>query len=289
MIELRARFDEASNIAVANMLQEAGAVVVYGIVGYKTHAKMMLIVRRENGKIRRYAHLGTGNYHAGNAKAYTDYGLFTANTEVAEDVAGVFQQLTGMGKPLPSKQILHAPFTLHETLLSLIDDEINHAKAGKKARIIMKFNALTERKIINKLYEASMAGVEIDLIVRSICCLRPQVVSLSENIRVRSVVGRFLEHTRVYYFANDVENGGSERLYCSSADLMDRNLLHRVEVAFPILDPKLFKKIYEDGLINYLKDDVQAWQLSGTGEWYPLSTTGGTHDAQRYLLEKITS
>ena len=289
VIELRARFDEASNIAVANMLQEAGAVVVYGIVGYKTHAKMMLIVRRENGKIRRYAHLGTGNYHAGNAKAYTDYGLFTANTEVAEDVAGVFQQLTGMGKPLPSKQILHAPFTLHETLLSLIDDEINHAKAGKKARIIMKFNALTERKIINKLYEASMAGVEIDLIVRSICCLRPQVVSLSENSRVRSVVGRFLEHTRVYYFANDVENGGSERLYCSSADLMDRNLLHRVEVAFPILDPKLFKKIYEDGLINYLKDDVQAWQLSGTGEWYPLSTTGGTHDAQRYLLEKITS
>ncbi len=289
VIELRARFDEASNIAVANMLQEAGAVVVYGIVGYKTHAKMMLIVRRENGKIRRYAHLGTGNYHAGNAKAYTDYGLFTANTEVAEDVAGVFQQLTGMGRPLPSKQILQAPFTLHETLLSLIDDEINHAKAGKKARIIMKFNALTERKIINKLYEASMAGVEIDLIVRSICCLRPQVVGLSENIRVRSVVGRFLEHTRVYYFANDVENGGSERLYCSSADLMDRNLLHRVEVAFPILDPKLFKKIYEDGLINYLKDDVQAWQLSGTGEWYPLSTTGGTHDAQRYLLEKITS
>lgn len=289
VIELRARFDEASNIAVANMLQEAGAVVVYGIVGYKTHAKMMLIVRRENGKIRRYAHLGTGNYHAGNAKAYTDYGLFTANTEVTEDVAGVFQQLTGMGKPLPSKQILHAPFTLHETLLSLIDDEINHAKAGKKARIIMKCNALTERKIINKLYEASMAGVEIDLIVRSICCLRPQVVGLSENIRVRSVVGRFLEHTRVYYFANDVENGGSERLYCSSADLMDRNLLHRVEVAFPILEPKLFKKIYEDGLINYLKDDVQAWQLSGTGEWYPLSTTGGTHDAQRYLLEKITS
>ena len=289
VIELRARFDEASNIAVANMLQEAGAVVVYGIVGYKTHAKMMLIVRRENGKIRRYAHLGTGNYHAGNAKAYTDYGLFTANTEVTEDVAGVFQQLTGMGKPLPSKQILHAPFTLHETLLSLIDDEIKHAKAGKKARIIMKCNALTERKIINKLYEASMAGVEIDLIVRSICCLRPQVVGLSENIRVRSVVGRFLEHTRVYYFANDVENGGSERLYCSSADLMDRNLLHRVEVAFPILDPKLFKKIYEDGLINYLKDDAQAWQLSGTGEWYPLSTTGGTHDAQRYLLEKITS
>lgn len=287
VIELRARFDEASNIAVANMLQEAGAVVVYGIVGYKTHAKMMLIVRRENGKIRRYAHLGTGNYHAGNAKAYTDYGLFTANSEVCEDVAGVFQQLTGMGRPLPSKQILHAPFTLHETLMKLIDDEIAHAKAGKKGRVIMKFNALTERRIINKLYEASQAGVEIDLIVRSICCLRPQVAGLSENIRVRSVVGRFLEHTRVYYFGNDVENGGKERLYCSSADLMDRNLLHRVEVAFPILDKKLFKLIYQDGLINYLQDTVQAWQLTGTGEWHSLAVMNG-HDAQMTLLEKIT-
>ncbi|SIR87409.1 polyphosphate kinase [Moraxella cuniculi DSM 21768] len=286
VIELRARFDEASNIAVANMLQEAGAVVVYGIVGYKTHAKMMLIIRREAGKIRRYAHLGTGNYHAGNAKAYTDYGLFTANEEVTEDVAGVFWQLTGMGRPLPSKQILHAPFTLHDTLMRLIDDEIAHAKAGKVGRVIMKFNALTERKIINKLYEASQAGVQIDLIVRSICCLRPQVAGLSENIRVRSVVGRFLEHTRVYYFANDVQNGGQERLYCGSADLMDRNLLHRVEVAFPILDKKLFKKIYEDGLINYLKDDTQAWELSGTGEWYPV--VGGTHNAQSYLLNKIS-
>ncbi len=289
VIELRARFDEASNISVANMLQEAGAVVVYGIVGYKTHAKMMLIVRRENGKIRRYVHLGTGNYHAGNAKAYTDYGLFTANSEVCEDVAGVFQQLTGMGRPLPCKQILHAPFTLHDTLMKLIDDEIAHAKAGKKGRVILKFNALTEKKIINKLYEASRAGVEIDLIVRSICCLRPQVAGLSENIRVRSVVGRFLEHTRVYYFGNDVENGGKERLYCSSADLMDRNLLHRVEVAFPILDKKLFKKIYQDGLINYLNDDAQAWGLTGGGEWYPLLATGAepTHDAQMTLLHKI--
>ncbi len=287
VIELRARFDEASNIAVANMLQEAGAVVVYGIVGYKTHAKMMLIVRRENGVIRRYAHLGTGNYHAGNAKAYTDYGLFTANREMCEDVAGVFQQLTGMGRPLPSKQILHAPFTLHETLIKYIDDEINHVKAGKKGRVIMKFNALTERSIIDKLYEASQAGVEIDLITRSICCLRPQVKGLSENIHVRSIVGRFLEHTRVYYFGNDVESGGQERLYCSSADLMDRNLLHRVEVAFPILDAKLFKTIYEDGLINYLKDDTQAWELDGTGEWHPVSAGASTHDAQSYLLDKI--
>ncbi|OFN28069.1 hypothetical protein HMPREF2573_02910 [Moraxella sp. HMSC061H09] len=189
-----------------------------------------------------------------------------------------------MGRPLPSKQILHAPFTLHDTLMRLIDHEIAHVKAGKKGRIIMKFNALTECKIINKLYEASIAGVQIDLIVRSICCLRPQVVGLSENIRVRSIVGRFLEHTRVYYFAN----GGEERLYCSSADLMDRNLLHRVEVAFPILDKKIFKKIYEDGLMNYLKDDVQAWELLGDGKWQPLLVSGGTHDAQKTLLEKIT-
>lgn len=288
VIELRARFDEASNIAVANLLQEAGAVVVYGIVGYKTHAKMMLIVRREMGQIRRYVHLGTGNYHAGNAKAYTDYGLFTANQELCEDIAGVFQQLTGMGRPLPSKHILHAPFTLHQQLMQYIDDEIAHAKAGKKGRIILKFNALTERKIINKLYEASSAGVQIDLIIRSICCLRPQVKGLSENIRVRSVVGRFLEHTRVYYFGNDVENGGQERLYCASADLMDRNLLHRVEVAFPILDKKLFKKIYEDGLMNYLSDDLQAWTLDGEGRWHPVAQdlTSG-HDAQVYLLEKI--
>lgn len=283
VIELRARFDEASNIAVANMLQEAGAVVVYGVVGYKTHAKLMLIVRREADGIRRYAHLGTGNYHAGNAKAYTDYGLFTANKQICEDVHGVFVQLTGMGRPMPSHQILHAPFTLHDGLLQMIDNEINHAKNGKKARIIMKCNAITERKIINKLYEASQAGVQIDLIVRSICCLRPQVASLSENIRVRSIVGRFLEHTRVYYFYNN----GDEKLYCSSADLMDRNLLHRVEVAFPILQKKLFKQIYEDGLMNYLKDNVQAWELDGRGEWNQVHSNFEIHDAQNALLEKI--
>lgn len=283
VIELRARFDEASNIAVANMLQEAGAVVVYGVVGYKTHAKLMLIVRREKGRIRRYAHLGTGNYHAGNAKAYTDYGLFTANKQICEDVHGVFVQLTGMGRPMPSHQILHAPFTLHDGLMQMIDDEIHHAKNGKKARIIMKCNAVTERRIIDKLYEASQAGVQINLIVRSICCLRPQVKNLSENIRVRSIVGRFLEHTRVYYFYND----GDEKLYCSSADLMDRNLLHRVETAFPILDKKLFKRIYEDGLINYLQDNVQAWELDGRGEWNQVHHSLDIHDAQSILLEKI--
>lgn len=285
VIELRARFDEAKNIEVANLLQEAGAVVVYGIVGYKTHAKLMLIVRREDNQIRRYVHLGTGNYHAGNAKAYTDYGLFTADPDISEDVHKIFQELTGMGKPAKVNKLLHSPFTLHDSLLQYIDDEIAHAKAGKKAHIIVKVNALTERKLIDKLYDASQAGVKIDLILRSMCCLRPQVAGLSENITVRSVVGRFLEHTRVYYFYNN----GDERLYCGSADWMDRNLFHRVEVAFPIEDKKLFKRVYEDGLINYLQDNVQAWELAGDGSWQALSPKAGEepHIAQNHLLKVI--
>ncbi|WP_296237397.1 polyphosphate kinase 1 [Psychrobacter sp. UBA5136] len=285
VIELRARFDEASNIAVANYLQEAGAVVVYGIVGYKTHAKLMLIIRREDDKIRRYVHLGTGNYHAGNAKVYTDYGLFTADPDISEDVHKIFQELTGMGKPANLKKLLHAPFTLHEKLMSFIDDEIAHAKAGKRAHIIVKVNALTERRLIDKLYDASQAGVKIELILRSMCCLRPQVKGLSENITVRSVIGRFLEHTRIYYFYND----GDERLYCGSADWMDRNLFHRVEVAFPIEDKKLFKQIYQDGLINYLQDNTQAWTLDGNGVWQQLQPVADEtpHIAQEHLLKII--
>ena len=285
VIELRARFDEASNIAVANYLQEAGAVVVYGIVGYKTHAKLMLIVRREDDKIRRYVHLGTGNYHAANAKVYTDYGLFSADPDISEDVHKIFQELTGMGKPANLKKLLHAPFTLHEKLMSFIDDEIAHAKAGKRAHIMVKVNALTERRLIDKLYDASQAGVKIELILRSMCCLRPQVKGLSENITVRSVIGRFLEHTRIYYFYND----GNERLYCGSADWMDRNLFHRVEVAFPIEDKKLFKQIYEDGLLNYLKDNVQAWTLDGNGVWQQTEPAAGElpHIAQEHLLKAI--
>ena len=287
VIELRARFDEASNIAVANFLQEAGAVVVYGIVGYKTHAKLMLIVRREDDKIRRYVHLGTGNYHAANAKVYTDYGLFTADPDISEDVHNIFQELTGMGKPANLKQLLHAPFTLHEQLIQFIDDEITYAKAGKRAHIIIKANALTERRLIDKLYDASQAGVKIELILRSMCCLRPQVQGLSENITVRSIVGRFLEHTRVYYFYNN----GNERLYCASADWMDRNLFHRVEVAFPIKDKKLFKQIFEDGLMNYLQDNVQAWTLDGVGDWQQLQPKESetAHIAQDYLLKTINS
>ena len=285
VIELRARFDEASNIAVANYLQEAGAVVVYGIVGYKTHAKLMLIVRREEGKMRRYVHLGTGNYHAANAKVYTDYGLFSADPDISEDVHKIFQELTGMGKPANLKKLLHAPFTLHDKLMSFIDDEITHAKAGKRAHIIVKVNALTERRLIDKLYDASQAGVKIELILRSICCLRPQVKGLSENITVRSVIGRFLEHTRIYYFYNDCD----ERLYCGSADWMDRNLFHRVEVAFPIEDKKLSKQIYQDGLLSYLQDNKQAWILSGDGNWQRTKPAAdeAPHIAQEHLLKVI--
>ena len=285
VIELRARFDEASNIAVANYLQEAGAVVVYGIVGYKTHAKLMLIVRREDDKIRRYVHLGTGNYHAANAKVYTDYGLFSADPDISEDVHKIFNELTGMGKPANLKKLLHAPFTLHDKLMDFIDAEIAHVKAGKRGHIIIKVNALTERRLIDKLYDASQAGVKIELILRSICCLRPQVKGLSENITVRSVIGRFLEHTRIYYF----HNNGNERLYCGSADWMDRNLFHRVEVAFPIEDKRLSKQIYQDGLLNYLQDNTQSWTLSGDGRWQQNQPAAGeaSHIAQEYLLKMI--
>ncbi|WP_336011183.1 polyphosphate kinase 1 [Acinetobacter calcoaceticus] len=285
VIELRARFDEESNIEVANVLQEAGAVVVYGIVGYKTHAKMILVVRRENNKLVRYVHLGTGNYHAMNARIYTDYGLMTTDKDLCEDVHRIFQELTGMGKMAKLKKLLHAPFTLHAQLINFIDEEIANAKAGRKAQIIVKVNALTEVQLINKLYEASQAGVQIDLIIRSICCLRPGLPNLSENIRVRSIVGRFLEHTRVYYFSNN----GDARIYCSSADWMDRNLFNRVEACFPVEDPALKKRIYQQGLVNYLQDNQQAWLLQGDGTWIRAEPAEGEklHNAQRALLEII--
>lgn len=285
VIELRARFDEESNIAVANVLQEAGAVVVYGIVGYKTHAKMILVVRRENNKLTRYVHLGTGNYHAGNARIYTDYGLLTTDKDLCEDVHRIFQELTGMGKMAKLKKLLHAPFTLHAQLINYIEDEIAYAKAGKPAHIIIKVNALTEVQLINKLYEASQAGVQIDLIIRSICCLRPGLPNLSENIRVRSVVGRFLEHTRVYYFGNN----NDPRIYCSSADWMDRNLFSRVEACFPIEDPALKKRIYEQGLQTYLQDNQQAWLLQGDGVWKRTQPAANEqpHNAQQLLTAAI--
>ena len=284
IIELRARFDEESNIIVANILQEAGAVVVYGIVGYKTHAKMILIVRREGEKLKRYVHLGTGNYHAGNAKMYTDYGLLTTEPDLCEDVHKIFQELTGMGRMAKSKKMFHAPFTLHAQLLQLIENETAFAKSGRPARIIIKVNALTEPRLIAALYRASQAGVKIELIIRSICCLRPQIQDLSENITVRSIVGRFLEHTRVYYFHND----GDEKLYCSSADWMGRNLFSRVETCFPIEDKKLKKQIIEFGLLNYLKDNIRAWELDAHEQWHVVrpKKDQAAYIAQQVLMEQ---
>src|SRR5574344_1710587 len=284
VIELRARFDEESNIMVANVLQEAGAVVVYGIVGYKTHAKMILIVRREQDQLVRYVHLGTGNYHAGNARMYTDYGLMTTHPDICEDVHRVFQELTGMGRSAKLKTLLHAPFTLHSELLKLIEQEIAFAQAGKAARIMIKVNALTEPELITALYRASQAGVQVDLIIRSICCLIPKVKGMSERIHVRSIVGRFLEHTRVYYF----EHGGAKKLYCASADWMGRNLFSRVETCFPILDEKIKQRIVEDGLLSYLHDNQNAWELQANGEWQKAAVVGqaAVHNAQIYLVEQ---
>ncbi len=287
VIELRARFDEESNIEVANKLQQAGAIVVYGIVGYKTHAKMILVVRREGKKLVRYAHLGTGNYHASNARLYTDYGLLTAHTEVCEDVHKVFQELTGMGRLARLKQLMHAPFTLHAQLMQLIDQEIQNHQAGLSARIVVKVNALTEKQLMQALIRASQAGVKIDLILRSVCCLRPGIAGVTDTISVRSIVGRFLEHTRIFYF----ENAGDPKVYCSSADWMDRNLFQRVETCFPILDPKLRKRVIEQGLMIYLQDNSQAWLLDSDGQWQRNLPTEDGEDiiqAQQYLLEQLT-
>src|SRR5690606_25224754 len=282
VIELRARFSAAENLELASRLQEAGVIVVYGVVGYKTHAKMILIVRREEGKLRRYVHLGTGNYHAGNARLYTDYSFLTCDESIGDDVNKLFQQLTGMGKALKIKKLFHAPFTLHNRLISLIERE---ASFGDKGRIIFKFNALTEAQMIKALYRASQAGVKIDLIIRGICCLRPEVPGLSDNIRVRSIIGRFLEHTRVYYFGND----GRPEVYCSSADGMERNLLNRIETAFPIEEPALVARLRED-LDTYLADNCQSWVLQPDGSYIQNQPAEREERlaSQLVLLERLT-
>lgn len=262
VIELRARFDEEENLHLANRLQEAGAVVVYGVVGYKTHAKMMMVVRREGKKLRRYIHLGTGNYHAGNARLYTDYSFMTCNKDISEDVHKVFMQLTGMGKALSIKKLFHAPFTLHKSLLDLIAKQAECAEAGDDARIIIKMNSLTEPKIIQALYKASQAGVKIDCIIRGMCRLKPGIKGVSENITVRSIIGRFLEHTRVYYFGNK----SSEQIFAASADWMERNLHSRVETCFPIENEKLASRMKED-LELYIQDNCQSWLLNSNGEY----------------------
>jgi len=286
VIELRARFDEEENINFASTLQEAGAVVVYGVMGYKTHAKMLLFVRRIGNSLKRYAHLGTGNYHRKNSLLYTDYSLLTSDEVVCADVHKVFQQITGMGKKIHPNLVIHAPFNLRKSLLKMINAERDAALAGKKARIVAKMNAITDPDIIKALYGASMAGVKIDLIIRGICCLRPGMAGVSENIRVISVIGRFLEHSRVYYFQNS-----DPQVYCSSADWMERNLNNRIEVCFPILKKKHISRIKAE-LEMYLNDRGQSWELNSTGEYRSLENTSpadeSLEDVQMLLLKQLS-
>jgi len=284
VIELRARFDEEANLSLADRLQAAGAQVVYGVVGYKTHAKMMLIVRREPSGLRRYVHMSTGNYHAGTARTYTDLALLTCHPDIGDDVHKMFQQISGLGPLIKLKYLLQSPFTMHKTLLQKIGRETAIAQSGKPAAIRAKINHLNEPQVIQALYAASRAGVKIDLVVRGTCCLRPGVAGVSDNIAVRSLVGRFLEHSRVYWFAND----GQPETYCSSADWLDRNLLRRIEVSFPIIDEVLARRVVEEEIENYLADNQQAWQLLADGSYVRLDCGDGMpHSAQQALLAKL--
>ncbi|MDP9157824.1 MAG: polyphosphate kinase 1 [Pseudomonadota bacterium] len=289
VVELLARFDEETNINWASQLEAVGAHVVYGVVGHKCHAKMMLIVRRvsQGGKmmLRRYAHLGTGNYHPRTARLYTDFGMMTANQEVCEDVHHVFQQLTGIGGELRLHQLWQAPFTLHPNLMEAIRVEAENARAGRKARIVAKMNALLEPTVIGALYEASQTGVKIDLIVRGVCALKPGVEDLSENITVRSIVGRFLEHHRIFYFYA----GGEEKVYLSSADWMDRNFFRRVEVAFPVIDRRLKRRVIAEGLSAFLGDNQSAWLMQSDGHYRRRRPGKAMRNAQLGLLTKFCS
>jgi polyphosphate kinase len=285
IIELMARFDEAANIALANRLQEAGAHVVYGLVGFKTHAKMLLVVRREEGELVRYVHLGTGNYHHATTSVYTDYGYLSSSKLLGADVHKLFLQLTSLTEAGDLKRMYASPFTLFDALMAKIQRERDNAKAGKDARIIAKFNSLNEPQLIDALYEASQAGVKIDLIVRGICSLRPGVKGLSENIHVRSIVGRFLEHSRVYYFLND----GDEEFYCSSADWMERNMFRRNESCFEIRQKAIKEKLREH-LELFLADNCQAWVLDGDGRYERMTRDGAERiSAQETFLENLTT
>jgi polyphosphate kinase len=283
VVELLARFDEEANINWAAQLEEVGAHVIYGVVGHKTHAKLALVIRREEGGLRRYAHLGTGNYHARTARLYTDFGLLTCDDAITADANSLFTQVTGLGKAGKLKRLWQSPFTLHSEVIAAIRNETELAAAGRPAAIVAKMNALLEPQVIAALYAASQAGVKIDLIIRGVCALRPGIAGLSENIRVRSIVGRFLEHTRIFYFQND----GDERVFLSSADWMDRNFFRRIETAFPVLNPKLKKRVIAEGLKPYLRDNVQAWEMQSDGSFRRRAPRRAQpYCAQKELLEQ---
>src|SRR5246500_1684817 len=276
IVELRARFDEAANIQWARRLEEAGAHVIYGVVGLKTHCKCLLIVRRDADRLRHYVHLGTGNYHSRTARIYTDFSLLTSEAQLTEEVATVFNTLTGLAGYPGLKKLMVAPFDMHSRVIKLIERERDNALAGKPARIVAKLNALVDQEIIEKLYEASCADVAIDLIVRGICCLRPKIPDLSENIRVISIVGRFLEHSRIFHF----ENAGQPKVFLSSADWMPRNFYRRIELAFPVENPTLRDQIINEVFPSFLHDRVKARELQPDGTYRRLQPEGSEPRAQ---------
>ena len=263
VVELMARFDEANNVNWAQQLENAGAHVVYGVFGYKVHAKMALVIRREDGVLKRYAHLGTGNYHQGTSRIYTDFGIITDDDQITADVNTLFMEITGLGKPGCLNKLYQSPFTLHKMVINRIRQETAHAKAGKPARITAKMNSLIEPSVIDALYQASAAGVQVDLIVRGMCTLRPGVKGLSENIRVRSIIGRQLEHSRIYFF----HNNGADDTFISSADWMGRNFFRRIEVATPVTTPTLKRRVIHEGLTMALDDNTHAWLMQPDGSY----------------------
>ena len=290
VVELLARFDEEANINWAERLEAAGAQVVYGVFGLKTHAKLALLLRREpdaagRSQLRPYAHLGTGNYHPRTARQYTDFGLLTVNPELCADVAEVFLHITSLARSNRLKRLWLAPFTMHRQLLAAIHRETRHAKEGGRAHIMAKMNGLVEEAVIRALYAASQAGVKVDLVVRGACALRPGVRGWSDNIRVRSIVGRFLEHPRIWYFAN----GGSDDVYLSSADWMGRNLFRRIEVAFPVLDKELKARVIAEGLAVCFKDNCSAWDLAADGAYLRAKPArrARASAAQELLLDRL--
>jgi len=282
LVELKARFDEENNIEWARQLERAGVHVVYGLLGLKTHCKVALVVRREADTLHRYVHIGTGNYNPTTARIYTDLGLFTSNDQIGADATDLFNHLTGFSRQHEYRRLIVAPKNMRNQVTKFIEREIEHQNEGRPARILAKINSLTDTKIIRKLYEASQAGVQIDLIVRGVCSLRPGVPGLSENIDVISIVGRFLEHSRIFYFAN----GGDEEIYIGSADWMMRNLDRRVEVLVPIEDPRLRKHLKEEVLDVCLRDNVKARRLSMTGNYLRVPCPPGNEriDTQSYFM-----
>jgi polyphosphate kinase len=279
------------NLNWAARLEEVGAHVVYGVVGHKTHAKMALIVRREENAegvrtLKRYVHLATGNYHPRTARLYTDFGLMTANEEICADANEVFQQLTGLGRAGRLRHVWQSPFSLHKKVVAAVRNEARLASDGRPARIVAKMNSLLEPILIEELYAASQAGVKIELLVRGVCALRPGIEGLSENIHVRSIIGRFLEHSRIFHFHND----GAEDTYLASADWMDRNFFRRIELCFPILDPALKRRVIREGLLPYLADNCQAWEMDSDGGYTRVKPRRGRRrSAQEELLYTLAT